>query len=50
LQFFRDLLSDKPIDGADTIRSIGEGRKSGGKAKNKASSTVWDGEAEKIAF
>ncbi|KAJ7865735.1 hypothetical protein B0H14DRAFT_3133312 [Mycena olivaceomarginata] len=45
-----DLLSDKPIDGADAIRSIGEGRKSGGKVKNKASSTVWDGEAEKIAF
>ncbi|KAJ7841711.1 hypothetical protein B0H14DRAFT_3140133 [Mycena olivaceomarginata] len=50
LPFFRDLLSDKPIDGADAIRSIGEGSKSGGKAKNKASSTVWDGEAEKIAF
>ncbi|KAJ7307791.1 ribonuclease H-like domain-containing protein [Mycena albidolilacea] len=50
LPFFGDLLSDKPIDGADAIRSIGEGRKSGRKAKNKASSTVWDGEAEKIAF
>jgi hypothetical protein len=50
LPFFRDLLSDKPIDGADAIRSIGEDSKSGGKAKNKASSTVWDGEAEKIAF
>ncbi|KAJ7789013.1 hypothetical protein B0H14DRAFT_2627683 [Mycena olivaceomarginata] len=40
LPFFRDLLSDKPIDGADAIRSIGEGSKNGGKAKNKASSTV----------
>ncbi|KAJ7893119.1 hypothetical protein B0H14DRAFT_3854618 [Mycena olivaceomarginata] len=35
-----DLLSDKPIDDADAIRSIGEGSKSGGKAKNEASSTV----------
>ncbi|KAJ7811008.1 hypothetical protein B0H14DRAFT_3480115 [Mycena olivaceomarginata] len=33
------------------MKDIGwEGSKSGGKAKNKASSTVWDGEAKKIAF
>jgi hypothetical protein len=54
LPFFRDLLSDKPLEGADAIRSLGEWSGvrgldigTGGKA---AGATVWDAEAELITF
>jgi phage baseplate assembly protein gpV len=52
--FFRDLLADSPVQGADAIRSLadwsGGSAGSGGSAKTAAGSTSWDGEAEKMAF
>jgi hypothetical protein len=54
LAFFRDLLSDKPVQGADTIRSLADwsddtavDSQSGRKAVVKR---TWDGEAEKVVF
>lgn len=54
LAFFRDLLSDKPVQGADAIRSLADwsddtavDSQSGRKAVAKR---TWDGEAEKVVF
>jgi hypothetical protein len=53
LPFFRDLLSDKPVQGADPIHGLAgwsEGSAGGvGKGKKRAN-TVWDEEAEKNVF
>ncbi|KAJ7508054.1 hypothetical protein B0H11DRAFT_1902365 [Mycena galericulata] len=54
LPFFRDLLADKPVDGADAIRSLSEwsagGAVDGEKGKKTAGKTAWDGEADKLEF
>ncbi|KAJ7847041.1 ribonuclease H-like domain-containing protein [Mycena leptocephala] len=54
LPFFRDLLSDKPVPGADVIRSLaewsGESSVDDQKAKNVLGNKFWDGEAEKLRF
>jgi hypothetical protein len=54
LLFFRDLLSDKPVQGADAIhglpgwseRSVG----GVGKGEKQVNTTVWDEEAENLYF
>jgi phage baseplate assembly protein gpV len=52
--FFRDLLADSPVQGADAIRSLAEwsggSAGSGGSAKTATGSTSWDREAEKWPF
>jgi hypothetical protein len=54
LPFFRDLLSEKPVQGADAIHSLAgcsKGSAGGvGKGKKRANTTVWDEEAPKIIF
>jgi hypothetical protein len=54
LPFFRDLLADTPVPGADAIRSLADwsgvtvvdGQSRGGAAGKKA----WDGQAGKLVF
>ncbi|KAK6987730.1 DUF659 family protein [Favolaschia claudopus] len=54
LPYFRDLLSDKPITGADTVGSLwnwaerdaGDGEKRGRAARN----TTWEGELNTLSF
>ncbi|KAJ7857152.1 hypothetical protein B0H14DRAFT_3448124 [Mycena olivaceomarginata] len=54
LPFLRDLLSDKLLEGADVIRSLGEWSGNCGldirTAGKAAGATVWDAEAELITF
>ncbi|KAJ6617773.1 hypothetical protein B0H10DRAFT_2218322 [Mycena sp. CBHHK59/15] len=54
LPFFRDLLAEKPIPGADTIRSLAEwsvdGSVEGQKSTTVAGKKIWDGAAQKIKF
>ncbi|KAJ6472521.1 hypothetical protein C8R45DRAFT_936415 [Mycena sanguinolenta] len=54
LPFFRDLLADKPVPGANEIRSLAEWSGDGSveiqKAKSSAGKKFWDGEAEKLKF
>ncbi|KAJ6461131.1 hypothetical protein C8R47DRAFT_1241882 [Mycena vitilis] len=54
LPFFRDLLADKPVDGANAVRGIAEWSevvvrdvRSGG---STGARKFWDGEAEKLVF
>ncbi|KAJ7762061.1 hypothetical protein DFH07DRAFT_771342 [Mycena maculata] len=54
LPFFRDLLTDKPVEGANSIRSLAGwadvvvvGPQGGRKVAGKK---IWDGEAEKLVF
>ncbi|KAJ6614999.1 hypothetical protein B0H10DRAFT_2042852 [Mycena sp. CBHHK59/15] len=50
----KDLLADKPIEGADAIRSLANwskgGEVNGERGKKAMHHTVWDGEAEKVVF
>ncbi|KAF8210054.1 hypothetical protein K438DRAFT_1753657 [Mycena galopus ATCC 62051] len=52
--FFKDLLADSPVEGANAIRSLadwsGGGVRSGGNAKKATGSTAWDGETAKLVF
>ncbi|KAJ7795907.1 hypothetical protein B0H14DRAFT_3158308 [Mycena olivaceomarginata] len=54
LPFSRDLLSDKPVQGADAIHGLAgwsEGSAGGvGKGKKQANTAVWNKEAKKIVF
>ncbi|KAJ6491166.1 hypothetical protein C8R45DRAFT_928993 [Mycena sanguinolenta] len=54
LPFFRDLLAEKPVPGANEIRSLAEWSGDGSaeiqKAKSSAGKKFWDGEAEKLKF
>ncbi|KAJ6570482.1 hypothetical protein DFH09DRAFT_1080048 [Mycena vulgaris] len=54
LPFFRDLLADKPIEGADAIRSLADWSEDvlgGVQGHRKAArKKVWDGEVEKPVF
>ena len=54
LPFFRDLLADNPVAGADTIQSLadwsGDSVKAGEKGGKAPGRTAWDREAEKISF
>ncbi|KAJ6507624.1 hypothetical protein DFH09DRAFT_1101012 [Mycena vulgaris] len=54
LPFFRDLLADKPIEGADAIRSLADWSEDivGGVQGHRkaAGKKVWDGEVEKLVF
>ncbi|KAJ6556757.1 hypothetical protein DFH09DRAFT_1084461 [Mycena vulgaris] len=54
LPFFRDLLADKPIEGADAIRSLAnwsEDVVGGVQGDRKAAGKkIWDGEVEKLVF
>ncbi|KAJ7030030.1 hypothetical protein C8F04DRAFT_1187195 [Mycena alexandri] len=54
LPFFRDLLADVPVAGANEIRSLADwsGEVSVGVSRQgrAAGKKTWDGEAEKIAF
>jgi hypothetical protein len=49
--FFRDLLADSPVQGADAIWSLADWPEgsagSSGSAKTATGNTSWDGEAEK---
>ncbi|KAF8210940.1 hypothetical protein K438DRAFT_2046937 [Mycena galopus ATCC 62051] len=51
LPFFKDLLSDTPVEGTDAVRSLAdwsEGSMNDGKGKKRAGSNIWDGEAAKL--
>ncbi|KAJ7256435.1 hypothetical protein C8J57DRAFT_1473059 [Mycena rebaudengoi] len=52
LPFFKDLLSDKPVEGADSIRSLGDwtgiGVVDAPNGRKAATKKVWDAAAEKI--
>ncbi|KAJ6463093.1 hypothetical protein DFH09DRAFT_1113601 [Mycena vulgaris] len=52
LPFFRDLLAEKPIPGADTMRSLAEcsvdGSVEGQESTTVAGKKIWDGAAQKI--
>ncbi|KAJ6529416.1 hypothetical protein DFH09DRAFT_1093993 [Mycena vulgaris] len=54
LPFFRDLLADKPIEGADAIRSLADWSEDvvgGVQGHRKATGKkIWDGEVEKLVF
>ncbi|KAJ6503049.1 hypothetical protein DFH09DRAFT_1441045 [Mycena vulgaris] len=54
LPFFRDLLADKPIEGADAIRSLADWSEDvvgGVQGHRKAAvKKIWDGEVEKLVF
>lgn len=54
LPFFRDLLSDTPVQGANTIRSLpdwsGAGETNAEAAREAPGQAVWDGEAESMVF
>ncbi|KAJ6465143.1 hypothetical protein DFH09DRAFT_1112751 [Mycena vulgaris] len=54
LPFFRDLLADKPIEGADAIRSLADWSEDvvGGVQGHRkaAGKKIWDGEVEKLVF
>ncbi|KAJ6630235.1 hypothetical protein B0H10DRAFT_1939024 [Mycena sp. CBHHK59/15] len=54
LPFFRDLLADKPIEGANANWSLADWSKGGEvnreRGKNALHHMVWDGEAEKVVF
>ncbi|KAJ7252498.1 hypothetical protein C8J57DRAFT_1474148 [Mycena rebaudengoi] len=49
--FFRDLLTDKPVDGANKVTSLsnwsGTAIDSGGNGTQSGGKISWDGEAEK---
>ncbi|KAJ7272345.1 hypothetical protein C8J57DRAFT_1467809 [Mycena rebaudengoi] len=52
LPFFRDLLTDKPVDGANKVMSLsnwsGTAINSGGNGTQSGGKISWDGEAEKM--
>ncbi|KAJ7279167.1 hypothetical protein C8J57DRAFT_1502985 [Mycena rebaudengoi] len=52
LPFFRDLLTDKPVDGANKVTSLsnwsGPAIDSGGNGTRSGGKISWDGEAEKM--
>jgi hypothetical protein len=54
LPFFKDLLSEKPVEGADSIRSLGDwtgiGVVDAPNGRKAATKKVWDAAAEKIVF
>ncbi|KAJ7244451.1 hypothetical protein C8J57DRAFT_1363851 [Mycena rebaudengoi] len=54
LPFFRDLLTDKPVDGANKVTSLsnwsGTAIDSGGNGTRRGGEISWDGEAEKMVF
>ncbi|KAJ7208409.1 hypothetical protein C8J57DRAFT_1734064 [Mycena rebaudengoi] len=54
LPFFRDLLTDKPVDGANKVTSLsiwsGTAIDSGGNGTRSGGKISWDEEAEKMVF